>query len=73
MDPDQTAPFGAVWSEFVAFASIIKSNLKCTWIYAAECKRTKHIGGIRVDTRDHVVLGATLNSQSIILHVFSVH
>ena len=27
MDPDQTAPLGAVWSGFIVFASMIKSSL----------------------------------------------
>ena len=35
MDPDQTAPKGAVWSGFILFAFIKKSSLKCTWKYAA--------------------------------------
>ena len=35
MNPDQTAPRGAVWSGFILFASMKKSNLKYTWLYAA--------------------------------------
>ena len=38
MDPDHTAPKGAVCSGFILFASMIKSSLKCTWIYAAGLK-----------------------------------
>ena len=38
MDPDQTAPKGAVCSGFIVFASMIKSSLKCTWIYASDLK-----------------------------------
>ena len=29
---------GAVWSGFIVFASMIKSSLKCTWIYAADVR-----------------------------------
>ena len=52
MDPDQTAPFVAVWSWFILFASMKKSSLKCTWIYmhAVDVKSRhfqKNIGGIR--------------------------
>ena len=36
MNPDQTAPVGAVWSGFIVFVSMIKSNLKWIWIYAAD-------------------------------------
>ena len=51
MDLDQTASTGsslirvhsaclrADWSGSILFASIIKSSLKCTWIYAADVKR----------------------------------
>ena len=35
MDPDLTAPLGAVWSGFIVFASMKKSSLKCTWLFAA--------------------------------------
>ena len=36
MDPDQTAPLGAVWSGFLVFASGIEISLECIWIYAAD-------------------------------------
>ena len=42
MDPDQTAPKGAVWSEPLLFAYMKKSNMKCTWIYAADVKGRLH-------------------------------
>ena len=42
MDPDQTAPFGAVWSGFIVFASMIKNSLKCIWINAADVKSRRH-------------------------------
>ena len=53
MDPDQTAPKGAVWSGFIVFASMVKSSVKYTWIYALDIKsrqhfKTKSIGGLRV-------------------------
>ena len=32
MDPDQTAPKGAVWSGFMVFSSMIESSLKCNKI-----------------------------------------
>ena len=38
MNPGQTAPLGAVWSEFIVFAS-----QECFWIYAAD-----HYGLIRL-------------------------
>ena len=60
MDPDQTAPFGAVWSGFIVFASMIKSSLKCTWKYTADVIsrqhfRDKNIGGLRVYGTLHYV------------------
>ena len=39
MDPDQTAPKGAVRLGFIVFPSMIKSSLKCSLIYAADVKR----------------------------------
>ena len=54
MDPDQTAPKGAVCSGFIVFVSMKKSSLKCTSMYAADVKadnifRTKKSnGGIKV-------------------------
>ena len=39
MDPDQTAPKGAVWSGSIVFASMIKSSLKSNWIYTADVKK----------------------------------
>ena len=38
VDPDQTAPMGAVWSGSIVFATMIKSSLKSTWIYASDVK-----------------------------------
>ena len=50
MDPDHTAPLGAVWSGFIVFAPMIKLSLKWTWIHAADnIFRTKNIGGKRVN------------------------
>ena len=31
MDPDQTAPKGAVWSGFIVFASIVKNIQERIW------------------------------------------
>ena len=36
MNPDQTAPLGAVWSGCIVFASKVKLILKCISIYAAD-------------------------------------
>ena len=33
MNPDQTAPEGAIWSGFMVFASMIKYSLKCTTLH----------------------------------------
>ena len=48
MNPDQTAPKGAVWSGFIWFTSMKKSSLKCTWIYAAEVKSRQHFRDKRI-------------------------
>ena len=54
MDPDQTAPNGAVRSGFIVFASMIKCRLKYTQTYAADVQKPttfsgpKFIGMIRV-------------------------
>ena len=45
MDPDQTAPKGAVWSGYIVFASMIKSCPKGTWIYAADVKSRQQLAG----------------------------
>ena len=42
MDPYQTAPKGAVWSEFIVFASMIKTSLKCVCKYASDELSAKH-------------------------------
>ena len=34
MDRDNTALFGVVWSGFILFASMKKSGVEYTWIYA---------------------------------------
>ena len=44
MDPDQPAPL-AVWSGSIVFDPMIKSNLKCFWIYAADLKSIQHFQG----------------------------
>ena len=41
--PRSDCSLEAVWSGFIAFTSVIRSPLKCTWIYAADTIfRTKY-------------------------------
>ena len=44
MDPDQTTPKGAVRSGLTWLAYMMKSSLKCSWMYAADIK-SKHFHG----------------------------
>ena len=37
-----TASLTLVWLGFIVFACMIKSSLKCTWLYAADVKSSQH-------------------------------
>ena len=45
MDPGQSAPSRAVWTWFMVFASMIKSSMKCFWVYAIDVESRRHFQG----------------------------
>ena len=45
MNPDQIAPFEAVWSGFIVLAVMVKSSLMCIWIHEAKVKSTQYVHG----------------------------
>ena len=70
MDPDQTAPFGAVWSVFIVFASMLKVVWKA-FNYSADVIsrwhfQNKNIGRIRVKL---IVMQTNLTLALLILGI----
>ena len=56
MNPDQTAPLGAVWSGFIVFAFIIKSSLfVCLFVWFDSLRPINNLSGIK----GRVFLGRT--------------